>query len=110
MRTEALVFAAKLEVVKVIEDSWELFFFWQELIDLSPCIHREEATPETAEATSENANRKDYPAYHGHRCDAWPEATLALNSADFLRGTVSAVHFPDWAPKCFARKAICPTW
>jgi|SRR6516225_3267783 len=39
----------------------------------------------------------------GHRWEAWPEATRALKSADLLRGTVSAVHLPDSAAKCFAR-------
>ena len=43
-----------------------------------------------------------------HRWDISPEATLALNSADFLRGTVTAVHCPPSAAKCFAKNVICP--
>jgi hypothetical protein len=43
-----------------------------------------------------------------YRWEAWPEATLALKSADSLRGTVMAVQLPDWAAKCLANSMICP--
>lgn len=51
------------------------------------------------------------PKTSAHRCDFRPPATSALNSADFLRGTVNEAQFPAvLAAKCFARKTICPTW
>jgi len=45
-----------------------------------------------------------------HRCDFRPPATSALNSPDFLRGTVNELQFPVvLAAQCFARNTICPT-